>query len=593
MNSRNISFSDLLNKKISKPVFKHSVFSVLCIIVLSGYILSNSTEHLESRIKRLVEPIADFIIKEELANNTESIKIKIEDFNQNNPPFKISWVSNGEPKKTTVELRNLVFWSYDYHIASVSDYHFGYLKISGNIFSDKKIVTLLFLTLICLLSITASSIINLLPLIKKTPEDLFIKPINNFIDLISKNPNSLEITYENYFNGKDIPNELIMLESKIISLLKTAKENERNEVAIQIIHLSAKLMHDTQSTLLSLEMNLESLMKKLNYDNLSILNSGLNSIQEIRNFFDNYLYHYRNYISQNFSQELLDKISLEDLNHPFLLSSLAQILIDQKKFEWVKNPCLLSLFVDSDSKFCWVNAAPNQVKRMFSNLLNNAYEAISDKNNGVISVHINTDGKNFELSICDNGLGIEEEKINDVLNGLSLKHSGKGLGLSEAKKYMDSLSGNLIMAHNNHQSGITVKLIFPGETSSPWISKEISILDSNTVIVLDDDFSMLSYWENKISDLGIPIKLFSDYQKALKWVEDNEIITSSCTFIADFHLTPDEKINGVQFLSELKNYRHRYLITSHAEKPDVQKLVENLGDTKLIPKSLLNDITFV
>lgn len=215
------------------------------------------------------------------------------------------------------------------------------------------------------------------------------------------------------------------------------------------------------------------------------------------------------------------------------------------------------------------------------------------KNNVVISVYINTDGKNFQLSICDNGLGIEKEKINDVLNGLSLKHSGKGLGLSEAKKYMGSLKGDLIMTPNNHQSGITLKLIFPGETASPWISKEISILDSSTVIVLDDDFSMLSYWENRISDLEISVKLFSDYHKALKWIEDKETIISSCTFIADFHLSSVDKINGVQFLSELKNYRHRYLITSHAEGIGVQKSVENLGDTKLIPKSFLNDISFV
>jgi len=162
----------------------------------------------------------------------------------------------------------------------------------------------------------ASILSILFPLATKIPKQLFIDPINRFINLISNNsiPKTLEAT---------LPVELRVLEAGILSLLKTATNHERNKAAIELGHLSARLAHDIYSPLAAMEMGLSIIAKKIPEKELAILTNGLQSVRGIAN---NVLERYRN---PSIRTNLLTSINHDNGNiaRPLLLISIVELIV--------------------------------------------------------------------------------------------------------------------------------------------------------------------------------------------------------------------------------------------------------------------------
>jgi signal transduction histidine kinase len=574
MNTRNISLTTQIKKVIGNRILFCSVAFMMIIFGLTIYDLSNSITQLRSRINEQIKPIEDFVIDQAMINNLGTVELKVDSFNENNSTFKIEWVRKGTPVYKTITWRFPFRWIYDYQINNVAGYHFGYFKVSGGFLSDKTLIYDLILRLVLLGIFTGSIIIILFPLAKKIPEQLFISPINRFIDLVSNNSVHSDVI------AKELPVELEVLETKILALLKTATEHERNKATTELGHLSARLAHDIRSPLSAMEMGLRQLAKKVPYEELKVLTSG---IQSVRGIADNVLERYRNPNTD------INTADYDDGNRirPILLLTLTEMMISQKRHEWHQQPCELILTAQPEAKISWIEAAPNEVKRLLSNLLNNGYDALMEST-GVIHIMLSAINDKLQLQLQDNGIGIPAEKMTDVLNGMSLKHVGQGLGLSMARQYMESLAGKLNITSTIGE-GTTVSLIFPRANILPWFPLQISLQGINTVMVLDDDFSMLMYWQQRISDAGLSPKLFSTYEKALQWVEDNKKLATSTIFLADYELA-EKTTNGLMLLEKIDNNNNCYLITSHAEEFHFQKAAEKAG-VWLIPKSLASEIS--
>lgn len=81
---------------------------------------------------------------------------------------------------------------------------------------------------------------------------------------------------------------------------------------------------------------------------------------------------------------------------------------------------------------------------ILGNLIENAFEATRYKRieNKKVLFEIIEDGKNIEIMVADNGVGIKEEnKENIFKNGYSTKKEGGGTGLVLVKENLDALSG--------------------------------------------------------------------------------------------------------------------------------------------------------
>jgi C4-dicarboxylate-specific signal transduction histidine kinase len=100
-------------------------------------------------------------------------------------------------------------------------------------------------------------------------------------------------------------------------------------------------------------------------------------------------------------------------------------------------------------------------KQILSNLLNNAHDALVDTDDKKeILIEISERENNIDLVVTNHGNIIPPDKINDVMNGVSTKHVGEGIGVSSAIKYLKTIQAKLLITSSEHD-GTRVRLIFP------------------------------------------------------------------------------------------------------------------------------------
>lgn len=101
-----------------------------------------------------------------------------------------------------------------------------------------------------------------------------------------------------------------------------------------------------------------------------------------------------------------------------------------------------------------------EFKRVLSNLINNACEALKANSEGEISLRALCIKDQFILEIHDSGAGIDSHQIEQIFTrGFSTKNSS-GLGLSHALKKIKEWNGDLnILSQKN--SGTTVVISLP------------------------------------------------------------------------------------------------------------------------------------
>lgn len=95
----------------------------------------------------------------------------------------------------------------------------------------------------------------------------------------------------------------------------------------------------------------------------------------------------------------------------------------------------------------WIQADKEQLMRSFKNLIKNAIEALSDRENGSIKIILQKDLKWAYIQITDNGSGISENLREKIFSpNFTTKTSGKGLGLAFVKQSLSSIGGNIHFA---------------------------------------------------------------------------------------------------------------------------------------------------
>lgn len=109
-----------------------------------------------------------------------------------------------------------------------------------------------------------------------------------------------------------------------------------------------------------------------------------------------------------------------------------------------------------------IEADSIQMIELFSNILNNAYEAFPDKRGKVtITANYEREGNLFTVAVQDNGSGIEEEDYKKIFEPFFTKKSkGVGLGLTVSKQ-IAALHGGLIEIEGRVGAGTMVQISLP------------------------------------------------------------------------------------------------------------------------------------
>lgn len=123
-------------------------------------------------------------------------------------------------------------------------------------------------------------------------------------------------------------------------------------------------------------------------------------------------------------------------------------ILSEKRVRWPLGPDIL--LKESSEISIKAIGAESDFKRILSNLLNNAQEAISPAKKGSIEVEISFILDRFKILISDNGKGISAENLKRIgTKGFSVgkqtyTSAGSGLGVHHAMTTLNSWGGDLI-----------------------------------------------------------------------------------------------------------------------------------------------------
>ena len=125
----------------------------------------------------------------------------------------------------------------------------------------------------------------------------------------------------------------------------------------------------------------------------------------------------------------------------------------------------ISISFSIDSEDLMFDVDPGRIRQIMHNLIRNSIEAISEADNGKISIaakQVNTDEITMiEIRVEDSGCGFDKESLGQIFDPyVTSKSKGTGLGLAIVKKLVEEHMGT-IEAENNEDKGAAIIFHLP------------------------------------------------------------------------------------------------------------------------------------
>ena len=288
-----------------------------------------------------------------------------------------------------------------------------------------------------------------------------------------------------------------------------------------------------------------------------------------------------------------------------LVSSILEHLMSEKRVQMAEKSIELVLEFCSNTHSCFVNLEPEKFKRIISNLINNASEAI--ESTGVIRVALAKESPenflrttnhqprttNHQLStetltikIIDNGKGIPEDVLSKIKQEIvvSTKNEGYGIGVSSATQNIKSWGG-IYDIQSKAGEGTTFTITLPIAEDPDWFQSTINLHPNTHIIVLDDDESIHNIWQTHfreyIANKSVTLEDFYDPSAVTKYCET--LRSRHDLFLVDYELI-NSKETGLDLIEQLNLKNQAILVTSRYEEPEIRGRINKLG-IKIIPKN--------
>ena len=313
--------------------------------------------------------------------------------------------------------------------------------------------------------------------------------------------------------------------------------------------------------------NREQLISMVSHDLRTPLSSivgysELLSKQNVSEKGKNYLSHIK-YSSEYISKlvdELLDytrieagKITIEKV--PFNTTEIIDEVANNVKSAYKTKDVNLSLSFSETVNNLNFSSDAYRIKQILYNLISNAFK-FTERG----TVHIQADarqlnGDEYEIGIAvtDTGIGIKKEQQQHIFDEftqandeISKRYGGSGLGLHISQKLAHLLRGKIYL-ESYENKGSTFTLRFLAEkvverTKAPQIITNDKTPDLITIIVIDDDLSILSLIEELLKQKHINTITFNNGKEAFEQMEDFNFDL----VITDIQLP---KMNGFHFVT--------------------------------------------
>jgi signal transduction histidine kinase len=283
-----------------------------------------------------------------------------------------------------------------------------------------------------------------------------------------------------------------------------------------------------------------------------------------------------------------------------LLSTLVENMVTEKRLQLGEGSAVEVLAeLGPESYGLFSKIQPTEFKRMLSNLINNAIEAISGK--GIVKVGLAPSPQGISLRVWDTGRGIAPEILPKLMQkGATFgKPGGSGLGLFHARTSVEAWRGKLHL-HSVPTKGTSVEVALPRENSPDWFVPELKLRRGMGIIVLDDDTSIHGIWRQRLKPflplLNLEVMNFSTPDEIFRWhsgqwAQAEVPRGQDLLYLFDYELI-GEPINGLEIIERLGLQTQAVLVTSHYEEEKLRAWCHRLG-IRLIPKSLARFVPIV
>ena len=116
----------------------------------------------------------------------------------------------------------------------------------------------------------------------------------------------------------------------------------------------------------------------------------------------------------------------------------------QQSAELFRDQSDSNISFETDVNECFIQADPNQVLRVFNNLIKNAIQAIPDERQGIVEIKLAIVDGACQISFHDNGTGIPSDRQTRIFSpNFTTKTAGMGLGLAMVKNIIDNTGGRI------------------------------------------------------------------------------------------------------------------------------------------------------
>ena len=361
--------------------------------------------------------------------------------------------------------------------------------------------------------------------------------------------------------------------NQIKEITQQAEQDEAKKVLGKV---TAQVVHDIRSPLAALKTQIKALPHVPEAQRIAIRNA-VNSVTDIAN---NLLAQHKGLAAD---QAVTYKI--------WLLAPLIESTISEKRVNLDEEHIELDSEITDAGFSAFAQCDSNQIKRILSNLINNASEAFDPAEKGHITVTLDATKSNIELAVIDNGAGIPSEQLTKILEwkGSTSKESGNGIGLMHAKEMVESWGGDFVLT-SEVGKGTKVTLSLPPAKAPDWFVSEIRVSLAVPIGILDDYEPVHDAWKQRLSEVSKDLQVHH-FTKAQTFIDWYQAQTTPVQVFSDYELVGDTMM-GLDVLEKLEVGQNGLLVTSHDEDPAIMERCQKRG-IRLLPKNLLTHVPII
>jgi hypothetical protein len=355
---------------------------------------------------------------------------------------------------------------------------------------------------------------------------------------------------------------------KLQNQLQETKLKERERFKI----LAEQVSHDIQSPLILLDMLSRSCKNLLEKEHISLRNA-ITSITSI-------------------AGRLLNKYVENDEMAYVLFPFCITEVLDGKKHQYKERKNIrFNYSYKMIDNFACIKGDYSDYYRMLSNLINNSADAFKN-DSGVVDIKLVEEGKQIKIHIKDNGKGMPKEIVDKIMNDIPVsaaKEGGHGIGMRQVKDTLQQLNGQ-ISIESTEGIGTEIILTFPKSSYPAWFADKIVLHKGDTVVVLDDDPSIHSLWQNRLDDCSndIAVKYFTQGCETIDFI--NSFKEKEKIFLLSDYELRGQDINGIDVIEKCAMQKRSVVVTS-VYVYRIENFLEKFKDTKFLPKGYINSIS--